>query len=105
MRLAWVMTVTLVAMVPAAVAAYQLDGNQLFEICSGQHQICTGYVMGVADARDRDTHGIAFCIPDGVSKAQLQEVVVTYLRNSPKRNFPAAILVSGALAEKFQCPN
>jgi hypothetical protein len=99
------MMLMIVALFPAVVSAHQLDGNQLFELCSGDDQICTGYVMGVADARDGDSHGIQFCIPDGVPRAQLREIVVTYLRNSPKRSFPASIMVSGALAEKFQCRN
>lgn len=105
MRFACVMMVTLAGLFPTAVLAFQLDGNQLFELCSGQNPICAGYVMGVADARDRDPHGIQFCIPSGISPAQLQEVVIASLRNTPKRNFPASILVSGALAEKFQCSN
>ncbi len=88
-----------------AASASTLDGNQLFELCTAQNPICTGYVMGVADARDRDPHGISFCIPDGASRAQLQDVVVTYLRRNPDRRFPAPLLVSGAFADAFPCPN
>ncbi len=90
---------------PKAVSAFTLDGNQLFELCSQQSQICTGYVMGIADAKDRDQHGISFCIPDGASKAQLQDVVLKYLSKNTERRFPAQLLVSAALAEAFRCSN
>lgn len=105
MRVFCVTMLTVVGLFPATVSAFQLDGNQLLELCSGQNPLCTGYVTGVTDARDGDPHGIQFCIPEGVTQAQLQEVVVNYLRKSPKRSFPAAIMVSGALSEKFRCPN
>ncbi len=90
---------------PSAVLALTLDGNQLFELCSQQSQICTGYVMGIADAKDRDQHGISFCIPDGVSNARLQDVVVKYLSKNTEHRFPAPLLVSAALAEAFRCSN
>lgn len=105
MRFSCVVILAVVGLFPSAVSAFQLDGNQLLELCSGQGQICAGYVLGVADARDRDPHGIRFCIPQGVSTAQLQEVVVKHLRDSPKRTFPAAIMVSAAFAEKYHCAN
>jgi hypothetical protein len=89
---------------PHPASAATLDANQLLELCTGQNPICTGYVMGVADAKDRDQHGISFCIPNGVSRAQLQDVVVNFLRKNPQRSFPAALLVSAAFAEAFACP-
>ena len=101
-RVACVLTIA----VPAApsASAFTLDANQLFELCAAQNPICTGYVMGVADARDNDRNGISFCVPPGASKAQLQEVVVNYLRKNPDRRFPAPLLVSAAFAEVFKCP-
>jgi hypothetical protein len=99
------MAVMIAGLFPAAVSALQLDGNQLFELCSARSQVCAGYVLGVADSRDGDQHGIQFCIPDGTSKEQLQDVVTAYLRKNSQRGFPGSLLVSAAFAEKFQCPN
>lgn len=103
--IACAMIVTVAGFLPSAVSAFTLDGNQLFELCAGQSPICTGYVMGIADAKDRDKQGISFCIPDGVSKTQLQDVVVNYLRKNTERRFPAPLLVGAALAEAFRCSN
>ena len=89
---------------PRAGAADTIDGNRLLELCAAQDPVCTGYAMGVADARNNDPHGIAFCVPEGVSQAQLHEVVVKFLRKTADRRFPAALLVSGAFAEAFRCP-
>jgi hypothetical protein len=92
-----------IAMPQSAILAATLDGNQLLELCAAQSPICTGYVMGIADAKDRDQHGITFCIPDGTSRTQLQDTVVAYLRKNTERRFPAHLLVSGALAEAYRC--
>ena len=91
------------AIPPTAARAATLDGNQLLELCTAQSPICTGYVMGVADAKDGDQHGIAFCIPDGTTRAQVQDAVVAYLRRNAERRFPAQLLVAGALAETYRC--
>lgn len=103
LQVACVMTIVASAVLPRAASAFTLDGNQLFELCTAQNPLCTGYVMGVADARDNDQSGISFCIPGGVSKTQLHDVVLKYLRKNPDRRFPAPLLVSAAFAEVFQC--
>lgn len=91
------------AFLPRATSAQTIDGNRLLELCAAQDPICTGYAMGVADARNNDPHGVSFCVPDGVSGKQLHDVVLKFLRKSDRR-FPVALLVSGAFAEVFQCP-
>lgn len=101
----WAMTIVAVAGIPRAASAYVLDGNTLLELCAAQDPICTGYVMGVADARNNDPNGISFCIPDGTPRTRLHDVVLTYLRKAADRRFPAPLLVSGAFAEVFQCTN
>ncbi len=105
LRIACAMTIIACAVLPHAASGYTIDANKLFELCTAQDPICTGYVMGVADARNNDPNGVSFCIPDGVSKAQLYDVVLKYLRKYPDRRFPAPLLVSGAFAEVFQCSN
>ncbi len=102
-HVACAMIVVVAGVAPTAVSAYTLDGNQLFELCTAQNPICTGYVMGIADARDNDQNGISFCIPNGVSKTHLHDVVVKYLRKNPDHRYPAPLLVSAAFAEVFQC--
>jgi hypothetical protein len=88
---------------PRAASAQTIDGNRLLDLCAAQDPICTGYAMGVADARNNDPHGVSFCVPDGAAGKQLHDVVLKFLRKADRR-FPVVLLVAGAFAEAFPCP-
>jgi hypothetical protein len=86
------------------------DGNALFDRCQGDDPdererdtkvaLCTGYVVGVADALDETS----FCLSPGVTAAQIRDVVKFYLRDHPeRRHYGASSLVTDALKEKFPC--
>jgi hypothetical protein len=100
--------------VGTGVAGEFLNGNSLFDQCQGEDAagqrerdyktgLCTGYVIGVADA----LHETSFCVPGGptgVSAAQLRDVVKLYLHDHPeRRHYSADSLVTDALKEKFPC--
>lgn len=104
LHLAPAVTIAAAILLPGSVSAYTIDGNRLLELCAAQDPICTGYAMGVADARNNDPHGISFCVPDGVAPKQLHELILKFLRNTPDRSFPAPLLVGGAFAQAFPCP-
>lgn len=103
LRVAYAVMIATSVFLPRTTSAQTIDGNRLLELCVAQDPICTGYAMGVADARNNDPHGISFCVPAGASGKRLHEVVLEFLRKSDRR-FPVALLVSGAFAEAFQCP-
>jgi Rap1a immunity proteins len=92
------------------------DGNGLFRDCQGgddpretqagdpggysEWGMCLGYILGVADAFDDNL----FCLPNGVERGQIKDVVKLWFRDHPeKRHLPAADLVATALKEKFPC--
>jgi hypothetical protein len=68
---------------------------------------CIGYVVGIADvmSADNDVNGYRACIPtDGVTEAQLRDVVTRFLNAHPEtRHLLAAGLVAQALHEAFAC--
>jgi hypothetical protein len=68
---------------------------------------CIGYVAGIADvmSADNDVNGYRACIPtDGVTEAQLRDVVMRFLNAHPEtRHLLAAGLVAQALQEAFAC--
>jgi len=60
-----------------------------------------GYIVGAADAYNES----ALCIPSGVTKGQLNDVVHRFLRVTPQhRDLPADVLVLLALGEHWACP-
>ena len=84
-------------------------GNEHYEQC--QHMTkenfnplyagyCTGYVLGVLDTLQQQV----LCVPVGVTRGQLTDIVRRWLRDNPdKRHASAHYLVAAALKEKFPC--
>jgi hypothetical protein len=60
-----------------------------------------GYIVGAADAYNTN----ALCIPQTVTKGQLNDVVHRFLRGAPQhRDLPADVLVLLSLGEHWACP-
>lgn len=99
-----------------------VGGNDLLHDCgsdSPERQMnCVGYLSGVIDTDELDRiagaigksgHGgisrYDFCIPQGVTFGQVQDIITAYLRNNPStRHFAAVSLVEYALSDAFPCP-
>ena len=87
------------------------SGNQLFAKCqvaegSGQWSDCLGYVTAISDAMEHSViDDFSACVPDGVSRVQLNAVVVRHMQKHPEwRHYSADSLVASALSEAFPCP-
>lgn len=91
-----------------------LTGNDLYAECTSSSQVaqvsCLSYITGAADGvrsgmqlhKDKVD---SICIPEGVTRGQLKDVVVQSLRDDPvNRNLPAGLLVWGALYHHWHCP-
>lgn len=101
---------------PGAIAAEVgdvgfIDGNSLYEACLSKEEtytlVCVDYIAGVADAQtDRVPYNTAaFCIPNGVTKEQVRELVVDWMRANPAvRHMSASIQVTLALKAPYPCP-
>jgi hypothetical protein len=67
----------------------------------------TGYLTAVADVMDGRIDGATgykFCIPVGVTRGQLIDVVLHYLERTPEsRHLSAWSLVEDAYAQTFPC--
>lgn len=91
------------------------DGNALYyglidsqkKAIPGENEDNFGYVAGVVDSRNRlpdPVTGIKFCVAENAKIDQLNEIILNYLKSHPGvRLYPAANLISAALAEKFPC--
>lgn len=80
-----------------------LNGDKLHELCEDPKEsaLCLGYIIGVADALVNDG---SFCVPDGATGGQMEEIVKRYLReHSERRHIGAASFVVSALQERFPC--
>lgn len=97
---------------PAAPMAFE-SGNDLFTKCSSDDAspafiYCLGFVTAIADTmadRSDPFSGYYACFPNGVTKGQVLDVAMQYLRQNPQyRHFSAATLVAAAYAEAFPCP-
>ena len=81
-----------------------LTGNELYDVCLGDsfdRGMCVGYALGVAEAAG--LAGVA-CIPPDVTRGQIKDVVVNYLRDHPAdRNKSAYGLVTTALQSVWPC--
>ncbi len=83
-------------------------GNDLASWCSSDVPadvaLCVGYVSGVADSSQLlDTP--YFCLPDGVERGQLTDVVRAYLSAHPKKlHHPAHAITMVAIEQSFPCP-
>lgn len=104
---------------PAAAQRFsKIDGNRLLQICTlrapaplrpglapppGRRE-CEAYVSGVADGIAAGPPRATACIPDGVTTAQLVEVVLKTLRDHPENaERHAGELVVQAYSRAFPC--
>lgn len=88
----------------AAHAGVYENGNTLLRDLEGTEMAkmyAMGYIAGAADAYG----GGALCIPQTVTKGQLNDVVHQWLRINPQhRDISADVLVLAALGEYWACP-
>jgi len=79
------------------------NGNRLLNDIEGtisQQMYALGYITRAADAYNE-----ALCIPQTVTKGQLNDVVYRFLRVNPQhRDLPADVLVLLSLGEHWACP-
>jgi len=112
--------------------AQNLTGNELLEICSDERQaaqgFCVGYVNGLieglklgasvpmlrvnqeggtiptAEIEALSSQLLGFCLPPEAQLGQFRELIVAYLKNTPKdRHGSARLLGQIALAEAYPC--
>jgi len=80
------------------------NGNTLLQDLEGTEMgkmYALGYIVGAADAYNTN----ALCIPQTVTKGQLNDVVHRFLRGAPQhRDLPADVLVLLSLGEHWACP-
>lgn len=103
----------LLTLTSVAVNAGFDSGNRLYEDCSGETYFnrgyCGGYIVGIVDTiESMQSSGLlpknAMCIPEGVTKGQLADVVTKYLADNPAiRHGDAGNLVPEALNAAFPC--
>src|SRR5262245_8169732 len=85
-----------------------IEGNELHDYCQQAvtSQICTGYIVGIADAlADGATiNGFRACFRSKMLVKQVEDVVKQWLQNHPQdRDYAAAGLVADALQGAFPC--
>jgi hypothetical protein len=87
----------------SASAMYE-NGNRLLNDIEGTSMAkmyALGYITGVADSYD---DGDLLCIPETVTKGQLNDVVHISLKTNPSmRDLPANLLVLAALGVYWEC--
>lgn len=90
-------------------------GNELLVTCTDREDdarfwTCYGFLTGVLDGMmvAQVIHPQAkapYCTPVNATNGQIKDVVVQHLRTDPAhRHLDASILVVGALAKAFPCP-
>jgi len=104
----------LLALLTAPADAGFDSGNRLYEDCSADTYFnrgyCGGYVVGIVDTiESMQASGVlpanAMCIPEGVTKGQLADVVQKHLQDHPElRHHEAGELVPMAINRAFPCP-
>lgn len=89
-----------------------VTGNRLHQWCSNQTDdnfgLCSGYVMGIADALARGAviQGERACFPGSATVGQARDIVKRHLESYPElRHAVAAQIVAYALSEAFPCRN
>lgn len=82
------------------------DGNGLLAMCSSEGAyyrlgVCDGYILGAANV------GLVaklFCSPNGVTKGQIRDIVVSGLRNDPVNRHQGSVsLVIKYLSAAYPC--
>ena len=92
------------AATPLLASAQFLNGNELLTKCTSpdaiQRMDCLGYVSGVTDTLAT----VTVCPPQGVSRGQVQDMVVQFLSSVPaERHRPADVLVGSLLSSTWPC--
>ena len=111
-----VVAATLIPASASADDATFVDGNKLYDQCTGTapgsssyysgYGLCAAYINGIADALGSGSsiRGWSTCFPERVTIAQMVDVVKQSLAAHPEtRHLPAARLVVEALARTFPC--
>ena len=95
-----VLAVVLAGSLAGPVRAMQTTGNDLMQHCmAAPDSFCAGYIGGVIDT----THAL-FCFPPDVTKRQIINITIIYLRDNPKKlHLFAPSLVTRAMRAAFPC--
>ena len=95
-----VAAVLAVSMVGVAQAHHLTTGNDLMQHCvAAPDSFCAGYIGGVIDT----SHAL-FCFPHEVTKRQIINITIVYLRDHPKNlGLYAPNLVIKAMGAAFPC--
>jgi len=96
---------------PANADPYNLTGNDLLMQCEEPNAyfaqgMCYGYVLSVADVylASQVPEPLRICMGSGVTRKQLVDVTVAFLRSHPEeRHYIAAGIVWEALHNAFPC--
>jgi hypothetical protein len=97
------------------VQAEFFTGNKLYEVCMKGGYVpgdgakstvdfgdCIGYISGAADAGWKSE----WCPVQGVTRGQVMDIVIKYLRDNPdRRHISADVLVLHALGAAYPCRN
>jgi Ssp1 endopeptidase immunity protein Rap1a len=95
--------VSVVAGVWAASPCVAEDGSTLYHWCENLPDAAMGYIVGVADALST-RRALPFCMPERVTRGQLQDVVCGYLREDPeRRRYDATSAVWNAQRKAWPC--
>jgi hypothetical protein len=106
---AGVVVVAVVVAANAGARAEFMEGNDLYDACTGPDSklVCLNYVMAIADAAQAPAavKRSPMCPGSEVVAEQVVDVVTRYLAAHPeKRHLSAPLLVANALAEAYPCP-
>lgn len=94
---------------PITALAYFETGNSLYKDLNSGDPVARiasmAYISGVADAtRTEPNKKIAHCIPYGVTKGQIRDIVKLFMDNHPEyRHYVAPDVITTALAVAFPC--
>ena len=95
----------MIGLLIAAAALTSFDtGNSLLRECQDDSMVlaCTGYITGATDLMAFTSYPI--CVPKGVDRGQLRDIVVKDLVAHPEgRQSPAGLLIIKALGDAFPC--
>lgn len=92
-----------------------MTGNELLSQCDTDRASntyyqdrasCIGYTTGIADALSNSdsVYGQVACFYERITRGQVRDIVVQYLRINPKiRHEPAGLLAAVAIAGAFPC--
>ena len=94
-------------MMLAATSPYFMTGNQLYQHCTANDEVCAGYIEGIVDGSGIIQEAFnqrAICLPDNANVRQIADVVIKYLRDHPESRAQSAGALSViALTDAFGC--